>query len=92
MAGDLGGLTSSAILRASDIVFAIPAILLGARNGDGPRHPERALAIGVGYIPIFVRVVRAPALREADFVRAGRVLPAVPPHPAERLGRGRRAD
>jgi peptide/nickel transport system permease protein len=78
VAGYLGGLTSSVILRASDIVFAIPAILLALAivTALGPGIFDSALAIGVGYIPIFVRVVRAPvlALREADFVRAGRVL------------------
>jgi peptide/nickel transport system permease protein len=78
VAGYLGGITSSAILRVSDIVFAIPAILLALAivTALGPGIVDSALAIGVGYIPIFVRVVRAPvlALREADFVRAGRVL------------------
>jgi peptide/nickel transport system permease protein len=78
VAGYLGGITSSVILRASDIVFAIPAILLALAivTALGPGIFDSALAIGVGYIPIFVRVVRAPvlALREADFVRAGRVL------------------
>jgi peptide/nickel transport system permease protein len=78
VAGYIGGLTSSAILRVSDIVFAIPAILLALAivTALGPGIFDSALAIGVGYIPIFVRVVRAPvlALREADFVRAGRVL------------------
>jgi peptide/nickel transport system permease protein len=78
VAGYLGGITSAAILRVSDIVFAIPAILLALAivTALGPGIFDSALAIGVGYIPIFVRVVRAPvlALREADFVRAGRVL------------------
>ncbi len=78
VAGYVGGATSWAILRATDIVFAIPAILLALAivTALGPGIFDSALAIGVGYIPIFVRVVRAPvlALREADFVRAGRVL------------------
>jgi peptide/nickel transport system permease protein len=78
VAGYLGGVASAAILRVSDIVFAIPAILLALAivTALGPGIFDSALAIGVGYIPIFVRVVRAPVLtlREADFVRAGRVL------------------
>jgi peptide/nickel transport system permease protein len=78
VAGYIGGFTSATILRLSDIVFAIPAILLALAivTALGPGIFDSALAIGVGYIPIFVRVVRAPvlALREADFVRAGRVL------------------
>jgi peptide/nickel transport system permease protein len=78
VAGYVGGAASWTILRATDIVFAIPAILLALAivAALGPGIFDSALAIGVGYIPIFVRVVRAPvlALREADFVRAGRVL------------------
>ncbi len=77
-AGYLGGPAAWAILRASDIIFAIPAILLALAivTALGPGILDSAVAIGVGYIPIFVRVVRAPvlALRHADFVRAGRVL------------------
>jgi peptide/nickel transport system permease protein len=55
VAGYLGRWTASVIMRATDMLFAIP---------------------GIGYRPIFVRVVRGPvlALREAGYVRAGRVL------------------
>ncbi len=78
VAGYLGGVASTVIMRASDIVFAIPAILLALAivTALGPGILDSALAIGVGYVPIFVRVVRAPvlSLRNADFVRAGRVL------------------
>jgi peptide/nickel transport system permease protein len=78
VAGYLGGAPGWAILRVSDIIFAIPAILLALAivTALGPGILDSALAIGVGYVPIFVRVVRAPvlALRNADFVRAGRVL------------------
>jgi peptide/nickel transport system permease protein len=78
VAGYLGGFTSTVILRVSDVVFAVPAILLALSivTALGPGKLDSALAIGVGYIPIFVRVVRAPvlSLRNADFVRAGQVL------------------
>jgi peptide/nickel transport system permease protein len=78
VAGYLGGPVSAVILRLSDVVFAIPAILLALAivTALGPGILDSALAIGIGYIPIFVRVVRAPvlSLRNADFVRAGRVL------------------
>ena len=78
VAGYLGGTTSSLIMRASDILFAIPAILLALAivTALGPGILDSALAIGIGWIPIFVRVVRAPvlSLRNADFVRAGQVL------------------
>ena len=78
VAGYLGGAISTTIMRASDVIFAIPAILLALAivTALGPGILDSALAIGIGYVPIFVRVVRAPvlSLRNADFVRAGRVL------------------
>jgi len=78
VAGFLGRWPSLLIMRVTDILFAIPAILLALAivTALGPGWLNSALAIGVGYVPIFVRVVRGPvlALREADFVRAGRVL------------------
>jgi len=62
----------------TDMLFAIPAILLALAivTALGPGALDSALAIGVGYIPIFVRVVRGPvlSLREAGYVRAGKVL------------------
>ncbi len=77
-AGYLGGFASTVILRAADVIFAIPAILLALAivAALGPGIMNSALAIGIGYIPIFVRVVRAPvlSLRSADFVGAARVL------------------
>jgi peptide/nickel transport system permease protein len=78
VAGYIGGATSTVIMRASDVIFAIPAILLALAivTALGPGILDSALAIGVAYIPIFIRVVRAPvlSLRNADFVRAGQVL------------------
>ena len=78
VAGFLGRWTSAVIMRTTDMLFAIPAILLAlivvAALGAG--WLNSALAIGVGYIPIFVRVVRGPVLvlRESGYVLAGRVL------------------
>ena len=78
VAGYLGRWTSAVIMRVTDMLFAIPAILLALAivTALGPGWLNSALAIGIGYIPIFVRVVRGPvlALREAGYVRAGRVL------------------
>ena len=78
IAGFLGRWTSAVIMRVTDMLFAIPAILLAlivvAALGAG--WLNSAIAIGVGYIPIFVRVVRGPVLtlRESGYVLAGRVL------------------
>lgn len=78
VAGYFGRWASALIMRTTDMLFAIPAILLALAivTALGAGWLNSALAIGVGYIPIFVRVVRGPvlALREAGYVRAGRVL------------------
>lgn len=78
VAGYIGGFTSTVIMRASDVMFAIPAVLLALSivAALGPGIVNSALAIGIGYIPIVVRVVRAPvlSLNRADFVSATRVL------------------
>jgi len=78
VAGYIGGWASVVIMRLTDMLFAIPAILLALAivTALGAGWLNSALAIGIGYIPIFVRVVRGPvlALREAGYVRAGQVL------------------
>jgi peptide/nickel transport system permease protein len=78
VAGFFGKWTSATIMRATDMMFAIPTVLfaLAIVTALGPSVLDSAIAIGVGWIPIYVRVVRSPvlALRESDFVRAGRVL------------------
>jgi peptide/nickel transport system permease protein len=78
VAGFLGKWTSAVIMRFTDMLFAIPSILfaLAIVTALGPGVVDSSIAIGVGWIPIFVRVVRGPVLtlRESDFVRAGRVL------------------
>jgi peptide/nickel transport system permease protein len=78
IAGFFGKWTSAAIMRVTDMLFAIPTVLfaLAIVTALGPSIFDSSIAIGVGWVPIFVRVVRSPvlALRESDFVRAGRVL------------------
>lgn len=77
-AGYLGRWVSAGIMGLADLLFAIPSILLAlaivTALGQGP--VDSALAVGIAYTPIFVRVVRSPvlAVREADYVRAARVL------------------
>ncbi|MGA2123414.1 MAG: ABC transporter permease [Acidimicrobiales bacterium] len=77
-AGFLGKWTSASIMRVTDMMFAIPTVLfaLAIVTALGPSILDSSIAIGVGWVPIYVRVVRTPvlALRESDFVRAGRVL------------------
>ena len=78
VAGFLGKWTSSVIMRLTDMMFAIPTVLfaLAVVTALGYGIVDSSIAIGVGWVPIYVRVVRSPvlALRESDFVRAGRVL------------------
>ncbi len=77
-AGFFGGWPDRLIGRATDMLFAFPAILLAlsivAVLGRG--WVNTVIAIAVVYTPIFVRVARGPVLtvRELDFVKAGRVL------------------
>jgi peptide/nickel transport system permease protein len=77
-AGFLGGWVDGIVGRIADVVFAFPAILLALAvvSALGTGWLNTALAIAIVYTPIFVRVARGPvlSLRDADFVRAGRVL------------------
>lgn len=78
VAGYAGGWTDRIVGRLTDVLFAFPAILLAltivAALGRG--WLNTAVAIAIVYTPIFVRVARGPVLsvREADHVKAGRVL------------------
>src|SRR4029079_17280443 len=78
VAGFVGGKLDWGVGRLTDILFAIPGILLAlaivAALGAG--SVNSAIAIGSGYIPIFVRVTRGPVLTlaHADFIRAAQVL------------------
>jgi peptide/nickel transport system permease protein len=73
-----GRWVSAVVLRVTDVLFAFPAILLALAIASALGHGwlNTAVAVAIVYIPIFVRVSRGPvlALRDADFIRAGRVL------------------
>jgi peptide/nickel transport system permease protein len=77
-AGFAGGWVDRVIGRLTDVLFAFPAILLAltivAALGRG--WVNTSVAIAIVYTPIFVRVARGPVLsvREADYIKAGRVL------------------
>jgi peptide/nickel transport system permease protein len=77
-AGFLGGIVSATIMGFADLLFAVPSILLALAivTALGPGTLDSALAVGIGYAPIFARVVRGPvlAVRQADYVKAGTVL------------------
>jgi peptide/nickel transport system permease protein len=77
-AGFFGGVLDGIVMRIADVLFAFPAILLALAivSALGSGWFNTSIAIAIVYVPIFARVARGPvlALRDADFIRAGRVL------------------
>ena len=77
-AGFFGGVLDAVVMRLADVLFAFPAILLALAivSALGSGWFNTAIAIAIVYVPIFARVARGPvlALRDVDFIRAGRVL------------------
>jgi peptide/nickel transport system permease protein len=80
VAGYSGRVADEVIMRAMDILFAFPAILLAiailAALGKGVTNAM--IAIGVVYIPIFARIARGAVLsvRGEEFVDAARAIGA----------------
>ncbi|MCG3208867.1 MAG: Glutathione transport system permease protein GsiD [Anaerolineae bacterium] len=78
LAGYVGRLTDELIMRAMDIIFAFPAILLAiaimAALGKGITNAM--IAIGIVYVPIFARIARSSVLsvREEEFIDAARAI------------------
>ena len=78
LSGFAGGVLDAIVGRLTDVLFAFPATLLALALVAALGHGwfNTAVAIAVVYTPIFVRVARGPvlAVRESEYVRAGRVL------------------
>jgi peptide/nickel transport system permease protein len=80
VAGYAGRVTDEVIMRAMDVLFAFPAILLAiailAALGRGITNAM--IAIGIVYIPIFARIARGAVLsvREEEFVESARAIGA----------------
>jgi peptide/nickel transport system permease protein len=76
LAGFYGGVVDDALMRAMDVLFAFPAILMAivVLAILGPGSTNAMVAIGIVYTPIFARVTRASVLtvREEVYVRAAR--------------------
>lgn len=76
IAGYAGRVVDEVIMRAMDVLFAFPAILLAiailAALGKGVANAM--IAIGIVYIPIFARIARSSVLsiREEEFIEAAR--------------------
>ncbi len=75
-----GGWFDRVAMRAMDVLFAFPVILLaiGVIAVLGPGAVGTAIAIGVVYTPIFARTLRAPTLllKNTDYVAAARAIGA----------------
>jgi peptide/nickel transport system permease protein len=77
-AGYFGPPISPPVLGVANVLFAFPPLLLALALASALTRTwfTVALAIAIVYVPIFIRVARGPvlALRDADFIRAARVL------------------
>lgn len=75
-----GGRLDNVIMRALDVVMAIPSMLLMITFVAimDPTHTNLMVAIGAGFVPGMARLVRAQvmAVRDAEFVRAATALGA----------------
>ena len=76
IAGYIGGIVDGVIMRLTDIMLAIPGLLLaiGIVAMLGPGIFQIMIAVGVTQIPIFARLMRGSILaqRDNDFVLAAR--------------------
>jgi peptide/nickel transport system permease protein len=72
-----GTLLDEAIIRANDLVFAFPALLIAVLITSifGPSATNAVIAIGIFNIPVFARLTRAAALSlwVRDFILSARV-------------------
>ncbi len=74
LAGGIGGRADAVLMRSTDVLLAIPGILLaiGVVAWLGRGMVQLMLAIAITYAPIFARLLRGSllALRESDYVMA----------------------
>ena len=77
-AGYVGGLVDEGIMRLLDVMLAFPGILLamGIVTVLGPSLTNLMIAVGVGYVAGFARVVRSSVLatRQHDYVLAAEAI------------------
>jgi dipeptide transport system permease protein len=77
IAGYAGGLTDTMIMRAMDIIMALPSLLLALAIVTilGPGLINASIAIAITYLPHYVRITRASVITESskDYVTASRV-------------------
>jgi peptide/nickel transport system permease protein len=83
LAAQRGGAVDEAAMRASDIIYAFPAVLIAIMLAAayGGSTITAMVAIGIAYIPVFARLTRGSALvvLRSDFVLAARAAGRRPP-------------
>lgn len=77
VAGYFKGMTDTLIMRAMDIIMALPSLLLALAIVTilGPGLINAAIAIAITYLPHYVRITRASVIAESskDYVTASKV-------------------
>jgi len=77
VSGYAGGMTDTLIMRAMDIIMALPSLLLALAIVTilGPGLINAAISIAITYLPHYVRITRASVIAESskDYVTASRV-------------------
>ena len=80
VAGFYGGKVENVLMRIIDVFMAIPSILLAIAIAAalGPGIMNVIIAVGVGTIPAYARIVRASviSIRDQEFVEAARAIGA----------------
>jgi peptide/nickel transport system permease protein len=80
VAGYFGGVLDALLMRATDVLFAFPAILLALFIVSvlGASAINAIIAIAIVYMPIFARVARGPTLltKTYEYVQAAEALSA----------------
>jgi peptide/nickel transport system permease protein len=83
LAGFYGGWLDNVTMRAMDVLFALPALVLAIAITAvlGPSLTNVMLAIGIVYAPTFARVARGPTLAVAQlpYIEAARAIGASTP-------------
>lgn len=78
--GYYGGKVDSVIMRLTDVLLAIPGLLLGIAivSAFKPTEFYMALAFGISYISKFTRIIRSSILsiRDQEYVEAARAIGA----------------
>jgi ABC-type dipeptide/oligopeptide/nickel transport system permease subunit len=78
VAGYAGGWVDNVIMRLMDVLLAFPSLILAIAIVSvlGPGLINALLAIGIVYIPVYARIIRASVLsvKETDYVEADRAL------------------